>query len=1189
MPGTGLKLPGQHKHNRNQSTRSGNESCRVSSTEKKRRENCHAHKIPLGATPEVCAATWKRGSNHASGGKTGPEPRSCTNRDGRSAGQSAHRPYLGRPASRSGTRLTRSRRPRAQLGAQADPQQASPHEAKMLTPSAAAGQGGPKRVGGGAPTINAITAAVPRRSTAGSTTRTRRPAQTAESRSDSLHSASRAHCPGKGVRGAAPATGKESSTASGHMHGPRRLRAASSRSKCLRRFAAFLRRRPRARSAAQLPESEKGENRPKTCRVGGKTENLRPNTGPCVAEGSPRGFVWEKISEPWLESRRGLAFGAENSVSSSTRKWSTLLEARRNTSLLQQVREEKSAVPHAGPASSSRKKKKRRPQRRAARPDDDDEIAGDIGVRRRGEKKQQIKRATLAGCFPAALEEKNCGRASEIARLSAANERRLRDCSWTAISRRRQHAPADGAQIIRHLSGDKKKCPRHLTQWAGLCRHRSGSPTSFRGCQVRVRGPPAPVERRLAKSEPCLPGSGRCVIWCDPRHTQLCWPSSRRETPPGTQMVRYLRHGTVPSLRWSGMSGALLQLSVSRITVGLGIAFSALAWSFAMSSSEIVDAISLWRGKLYTVMEAPPRKGGYPSRQRRFGPAPLASFEDLPTDDQDSSPEAPDTLLPSSEVSTPQVEGDFDSLATLTPCGSLRTANGSPCSPVAPPAAGGPPALLLEAPPPPEADSLLLTPEGEPTRRKGSWTELFLRGRSPQQRSTGTSPEPSATRGGFFSSLLKLGGRKSPRSPSPHSECNYIYQSAAPGAMHLLRRSSVLLLGLAFGVMSSRLQWSPLLSSFSVVPEAFPLPDRLTRFHSQVWTGGGIADVPCFHSTCLGMQASKPHNEPDDSQPDSRQPEISKAVDKAGSNPRKQQDGSACNERPDKSDVQPGSRPADEQASGSGARKWQDSVAWNERLDSVPSEPSAARPQDLEIGGDPFDRTCLLERACQSLADIPSASRRGSRESPDGQLSSESELALDSVLAKQSSQDEFETLLAQDSVESEDFLSSLSSSSALAVPPPPPALAQPRALAAAAARGGDHPDRAAPQHDPHQHCAPGGLPAGVPRALPAGQDPPVPARGAVHGPGPPAAPGAGRSRAGCTSARRDCRARAAASAPPRTAAAAKRGAPPGAAAATASSRRPPRRGTPPPHPDCPCDCHQRSPGSSSLSSPEHAS
>lgn len=43
-------------------------------------------------------------------------------------------------------------------------------------------------------------AAVRSRSTAGSTTRTRRPAKTPESRSDSLHSASRADCcPGKGV------------------------------------------------------------------------------------------------------------------------------------------------------------------------------------------------------------------------------------------------------------------------------------------------------------------------------------------------------------------------------------------------------------------------------------------------------------------------------------------------------------------------------------------------------------------------------------------------------------------------------------------------------------------------------------------------------------------------------------------------------------------------------------------------------------------------------------------------------------------------------------------------------------------------------------------------------------------------------------------------------------------------------
>lgn len=30
------------------------------------------------------------------------------------------------------------------------------------------------------------------------------------------------------------------------------------------------------------------------------------------------------------------------------------------------------------------------------------------------------------------------------------------------------------------------------------------------------------------------------------------------------------------------------------------------------------------------------KKGSYPSRQRRFGPAPLASFEDLPSDDQNS-------------------------------------------------------------------------------------------------------------------------------------------------------------------------------------------------------------------------------------------------------------------------------------------------------------------------------------------------------------------------------------------------------------------------------------------------------------------------------------------------------------------------------------------------------------------------
>lgn len=32
-------------------------------------------------------------------------------------------------------------------------------------------------------------------------------------------------------------------------------------------------------------------------------------------------------------------------------------------------------------------------------------------------------------------------------------------------------------------------------------------------------------------------------------------------------------------------------------------------------------------------------RGSYPSKQPRFGPAPLASFEDLPTDEQSSSSE----------------------------------------------------------------------------------------------------------------------------------------------------------------------------------------------------------------------------------------------------------------------------------------------------------------------------------------------------------------------------------------------------------------------------------------------------------------------------------------------------------------------------------------------------------------------
>ncbi|KAH7942183.1 hypothetical protein HPB49_021781 [Dermacentor silvarum] len=471
-------------------------------------------------------------------------------------------------------------------------------------------------------------------------------------------------------------------------------------------------------------------------------------------------------------------------------------------------------------------------------------------------------------------------------------------------------------------------------------------------------------------------------------------------------------------------------------------------------------------------MAAPPKKGGYPSRQRRFGPAPLASFEDLPTDDQDSSPEArsPDTLVPS-EVSTPQVEGDVDSLATLTPCGSVPTANGSPCSPVAPP--------LLEVPPPPSTDSL--TPE-EPQRRKGSWTELFLRGRSPQRSSGGTSPEPTK---GFFSSLLKLGGRKSPRSPSPHS------------------------------------------------PSPVPTAPRLSVTLHDEQPDGVLDSLP---------------NNPPQSVPNSM-PNV--VPDKA---PEK---------RPDKQlDKQPNSLP-DKQPEGN-PKKWQDRTSSSKKPAGVPGEPRA-RPQDLEIN-DPFDRACLLERVCQSLADIPSASRRGSRESPE-QLSSESELTLDAVLAKQSSQDEFETLLAQDSVESEEFLSVAS-----AVAPPPPSrspvptrqqrlevvtipIERPRSTT---------PINIAPIEAflpavSPEPCPPDKIRLFLPGEQFTGRGPRSPRRSSLKSwlhfceEGLQSPRSRKRSEdsqaAGCC----DC---------------------PGPEAA---------------HSDCACDCHHQSPGSSSLSSPEHAS
>ncbi|XP_018495892.1 uncharacterized protein LOC108864530 [Galendromus occidentalis] len=103
---------------------------------------------------------------------------------------------------------------------------------------------------------------------------------------------------------------------------------------------------------------------------------------------------------------------------------------------------------------------------------------------------------------------------------------------------------------------------------------------------------------------------------------------------------------------------------------------------------------------------APPRRGGHPSRQKRFGPAPLASFEDLPTDDQDSSPEnEPDYLRrkqrsadpvslrlelnpvapgQGSELSTPVApDSDIVSQITITP--SLDSRNVSPLQGFLPP------------------------------------------------------------------------------------------------------------------------------------------------------------------------------------------------------------------------------------------------------------------------------------------------------------------------------------------------------------------------------------------------------------------------------------------------------------------------------------------------------------------------
>lgn len=148
-----------------QSTRSRDENFPVPRKRKKRKKPCQARKILLGSPLEIYAVTCKPGSNHASTGKTGPEPRSCTNRDG----ARAFRRAIGIQAvSRLPCELLRQttnpfistpvRVPR--LGAQADCTSFGPRGVKL---SATTGQGSWKRVGGGASmqTINAITAGRP--------------------------------------------------------------------------------------------------------------------------------------------------------------------------------------------------------------------------------------------------------------------------------------------------------------------------------------------------------------------------------------------------------------------------------------------------------------------------------------------------------------------------------------------------------------------------------------------------------------------------------------------------------------------------------------------------------------------------------------------------------------------------------------------------------------------------------------------------------------------------------------------------------------------------------------------------------------------------------------------------------------------------------------------------------------------
>lgn len=217
------------------------------------------------------------------------------------------------------------------------------------------------------------------------------------------------------------------------------------------------------------------------------------------------------------------------------------------------------------------------------------------------------------------------------------------------------------------------------------------------------------------------------------------------------------------------------------------------------------------------------KKGSYPSRQLRAGPAPLASFEDLPSDElesPDSLADLDDNILNSqssrptdfdgsstprtltvSALSTPQFDSDGDSQFTLTPCDGVKnqipiSSKTSSFSSLIKTGKDDDRASISSTGGKKGSISSLLSsgessrPSREDSHRKGSWTDIFRsrsrsRSQSPQgspQRlrkesdssmkyksdtETNDKNDSKKEKGKFLSSLFKIGGKKSPRSKSP--------------------------------------------------------------------------------------------------------------------------------------------------------------------------------------------------------------------------------------------------------------------------------------------------------------------------------------------------------------------------------------------------------------------------------------